>query len=75
MCEINPKHTRIYRLEVFTSSSEETSEEFEHSVARILLAVEAALNSDGEYRFHIHESEDNAEDRPTTTFDERSSIQ
>jgi hypothetical protein len=55
MCEINPKHTQIFRLEAFTSNPKMTREEFDREVRERLLQAEIALNADGKFRFHIHE--------------------
>jgi hypothetical protein len=55
MCEINPRHTKILRLEFFTSAPQMTEEEFLDIVARICLAMEMSANSDGRIRCHIHE--------------------
>lgn len=57
MCEINPAHTLIMRLECFTSDSRMTSEQFTAEVMDRLLAAEMSLNADGKFRFHIHEEE------------------
>jgi hypothetical protein len=54
MCEINPVHTSIFRLEAFTSDSSMTFEEFENLIAQKLLEVEVELNKDMRFRFHIH---------------------
>lgn len=58
MCEINPKHKKFFKLEVFTSNPNQTEDEFNREVAERVLFVEQWLNSDGRYRFHIHEFED-----------------
>lgn len=55
MCEINPKHTQIFRLEAFTSNYKTTREEFDREVRERLLEAEIRLNADGKFRFHIHE--------------------
>ncbi len=55
MCEINPKHTKILRLEFFTSNPITTQEEFEKMVAERALAMEMLANADGQIRCHIHE--------------------
>lgn len=60
MCEINAKHKRFFRLEVFTSNPSVSAEEFEAVVAERLLAAEMQLNGDGVIRAHIHEEEDKA---------------
>lgn len=56
MCEINPAHTLIFRLEAFTSNSKMTREEFEREVMERVLQAEMTLNSDGKFRFHVHET-------------------
>ncbi len=58
MCEINPKHKKSFRLEVYTSHNIEKNN-FIDTVSKILLSTEVNLNT--EYpmlRFHIHEEED-----------------
>lgn len=57
MCEINPKHTLIMRLEVFTLHPTMTHEEFVARAMDKLLRAEILLNADGRFRFHIHEQE------------------
>ena len=54
MCEINPKHTLIFRLEVYTSNPTMTKEEFLQLVAERLIQAEQDLNKDGKIRVHIH---------------------
>ena len=56
MCEINPKHTKILRLEFFTSH-EMTELEFENIVAENVLGMEMIANASGRIRCHIHEVE------------------
>lgn len=55
MCEINPKHSAFFRLEVYTSNPATTAEEFLTEVMTRLLQMERQLNADGKFRFHIHE--------------------
>jgi hypothetical protein len=55
MCEINPKHTKVFRLEFFTSHPM-TAEEFEQIVARHAVAMEMLANEDGRIRCHVHET-------------------
>jgi hypothetical protein len=57
MCEINPTHTLIFRLEAFTSHPTMTSEEFTSEVMDRLLKTEMDLNADGKFRFHVHEAQ------------------
>jgi len=54
MCEINPKRKAFFRLEAVTSH-DMTEEEFVENVMEKLIRVENELNSDGRFRFHIHE--------------------
>ena len=61
MCEINPKHTRIFRLEAFTSHPDMTRDEFDAEVLKKVLDVEQVLNLDGRFRFHVHEMESDEE--------------
>jgi hypothetical protein len=56
MCEINPKHTKIFRLEFFTSNSSMTEEEFEAIVLEHALTMEQSANSDMRIRCHIHDA-------------------
>lgn len=54
MCELNPKHTKILRLEFFTS--QDVSEEaFLQNVAEKALQMEMLANADGTIRCHVHE--------------------
>jgi len=55
MCEINPVHKKFFRLEVYTSNTEMTVEEFEIAVASKLIKIKQQLNQDMMFRFHIHE--------------------
>ena len=55
MCEINPKHTMILRLEFFTSINM-TQEKFEEIVCNVVLEMEAMANEDSRIRCHIHEN-------------------
>lgn len=54
MCEINPKRSQFFRLEFFTSI-EMSDERWKELVLPKLLELEAAFNSSGEIRIHIHE--------------------
>jgi hypothetical protein len=54
MCEINPKHTKILRLEFFTSL-DMSEEDFLLIIARIALEQEMMANKDARIRCHIHE--------------------
>lgn len=56
MCEINPKHTKILRLEFFTSHNL-SQEEFEQIVAGKVLDMEMMANTDGRIRCHVHEQD------------------
>lgn len=56
MCEINPKHTLIFRLEAYTSDPRMTKAEFERAVVEKLMKTEMELNKDMQFRFHIHEA-------------------
>ena len=56
MCEINPKHTKIFRLEFFTSLNM-TKEEFEELVIEHALEMESVANKDARIRCHVHEVE------------------
>jgi len=55
MCEINPKHKMIMRLEFFTSNPNLSKEGWEQLVAEKALAMEMLGNMDGQLRVHIHE--------------------
>lgn len=57
MCEINPKHTKILRLEFFTSHIM-TEHEFIEIVAKKALDMEMLANNDGRIRCYVHEMED-----------------
>lgn len=58
MCEINPRHTKIFRLEFFTSAPNMTREEFEEIVTRSAVMMEMGANEDMRIRCHVHEVED-----------------
>lgn len=53
MCEINPKRTRFYRIEFFTSEEISDEEWMEVVVGRIL-ELEQSFNYSGKVRVHIH---------------------
>ncbi len=55
MCEINPKHKRFFRLEVYTSNPNISQQDFEAQIMQKLLDTEMKLNEDGRFRFHIHD--------------------
>lgn len=59
MCEINPKHSAFFDLEVFTSDPRMTAAEFTAQVLPRLLEAEMNLNVDGKFRFHIHSKPEN----------------
>ena len=54
MCEINPKHSKFFRLEFFTSKPI-TKEEWNSLVYPKVLKLEQELNQSGVIRVHIHE--------------------
>ena len=54
MCEINPKHTKIMRLEFFTSQ-DVPEEEFLQNVMEKALKMEMLANADGSLRCHVHD--------------------
>lgn len=58
MCEINPRHSMFFSLEVFTSNPNTTEEEFRHEAMGRVLNYEIAMNADGRLRFHVHEVAD-----------------
>lgn len=58
MCELNPKHTKILRLEFFTSHPKMTKEEFEKIILDKCLEMEMKANEDGRIRCHVHEMEE-----------------
>lgn len=57
MCEINPKHTKILRLEFFTSDRDMSKEKFNEIVAVTCLDMEVTANERGFLRCHIHEND------------------
>lgn len=57
MCEINPAHTLIMRLEAFTSDRRMSKDAFEMEVGQRVMEAEQALNADGKFRFHVHSEE------------------
>lgn len=57
MCEINPVHKKVLRLEFFTSDSRCTEEKFERLVAERALAMEMLGNARGDLRVHVHTEE------------------
>jgi hypothetical protein len=56
MCETNPRHTKILRLEFFTSHPM-ASTDFDNLVAVACLEMEQLANASGRLRCHIHEQE------------------
>jgi hypothetical protein len=58
MCEINPAHKQIFRLEFFTSNPYMTEARWRELVLERLLELEQAFNKTGEIRVHIHEVEE-----------------
>lgn len=56
MCEISPKHTKILRLEFFTSHPM-TEAAFLDIVVDKVIGMEMKANEDGRIRCHIHEEE------------------
>lgn len=60
MCEINPRHTKILRLEFFTSHPTMTREAFDTIIAEECLAMEMKANQDFRIRCHIHEEHPHA---------------
>ena len=57
MCEINPKRTKILRLEFFTSH-EMTQDQFENIVIMHCANMEMKINADMRIRCHVHETEE-----------------
>jgi hypothetical protein len=57
MCEINPKHKALFRLEAYTSDPNISAEQFEVAIAERLLKAEMELNKDSRFRFHVHDWE------------------
>jgi len=57
MCEINPKRTKIFRLEFFTSHSI-SEKEWNTLVVERLLELEQAFNATSQIRVHIHPSQE-----------------
>jgi hypothetical protein len=61
MCAINPTHKVRYVIDVYTSNKM-TRKEFDDAVLDALLGAEVKLNTDhADLRFHIKESEQEAE--------------
>lgn len=54
MCEINPKRTKIFRLEFFTAG-QVSDEEWNKLVLERLVQLEIAFNESMRVRVHIHE--------------------
>lgn len=61
MCAINPTHKKRLILDVYTSHPTMTKEEFELSVLGKALAIELDLNSDGVIRWHLKETDQQAD--------------
>lgn len=57
MCEINPTHTIVLRLEFFTSHPTMTEDEFQKIVVEHALRMEMSANDDFRIRCHIHSEE------------------
>ena len=58
MCEINPAHKAVFRLELFTSDSRLTEGHWRDIVHEAVLLAEMELNKRGHIRCHIHEVTD-----------------
>ena len=54
MCEIKPKHTDRFVIEVFTSHPDMTRQQFDEMAAEALVRKEIELNTGGQLRFHVH---------------------
>lgn len=68
MCEINPRHTMIFRMEFFTSDPNISAENFQQLVAGMALGMEMKANESGMIRCHIHEMREQRESRPRDEF-------
>lgn len=67
MCEINPKHTKFYRVELFTSQplSEAEWQGVALEVDIELVKFEQACNESGRVRVHVHETDEWTPTPPT----------
>lgn len=54
MCEINPKHSKFFRLEFFTTKPM-TKDEWDKLIYSKVLEIEYEFNKSGEIRVHVHE--------------------
>lgn len=58
MCAINPKYKKRYIIDVYTSDSKMTKEEFDYESRVALFQMEVELNTKySRFRFHLKESE------------------
>lgn len=61
MCAINPVHKKRILLDIYTADSSMTKEEFENIIIYKALAIEELLNESTHLRWHIKETEQEAE--------------
>lgn len=61
MCAINPAHKKRIILDIYTADSKMTKEQFEEHIWNIILPVEIQLNSTTPLRWHVKESDQQAE--------------
>jgi hypothetical protein len=60
MCAINPVHKKRFIIDVYTSR-QITKEKFEEYAMKDLLAAEILLNANGDLRFHLKETKQEAD--------------
>jgi hypothetical protein len=58
MCAINPTHKKRLILDVYTSQSGITEEEFVEKVLSRAITMECQLNAKADLRWHVKESEE-----------------
>lgn len=61
MCAINPTHKKRLILDVYTSNPNITEDEFISAVLQYSLAAEQEMNSCTELRWHIKETDQQAD--------------
>ena len=61
MCAINPVHKKRLILDVYTSDSRLTKEQFNDLVLELALAAEMRLNESMRLRWHVKETKQEAE--------------
>lgn len=57
MCAINPVHKKRFIIDVYTSEKDIDKSKFDDNAIHALLQAEIELNKSGKMRFHLKESQ------------------